>query len=36
MKDKINIYLINCLKGSENTPLCCYYPAKRTRKMAQL
>jgi len=33
MKDKINIYQITSLEGPKNTPLCCYYPAKRTTKI---
>jgi len=33
MKDKINIYQITSLDGPESTPLCCYYPAKRTTKI---
>jgi len=33
MKDKINIYQIIILEGPESTPLCCYYPAKRTTEV---
>jgi len=33
MKSEINIYQTINLEGPECTPLCCFYPAKRTRKL---
>jgi len=33
MKEDINIYQVKCPKGPESTPLCCFYPAKRTTEV---
>jgi len=33
VKREINIYQDIILEGPECTPLCCFYPAKRTRKL---